>query len=155
MKRLLLPALAAACASAPAAAADDRGRTYLLSIAHIPFRANERAVGFTIASWGVDYRALCHIPFGWQFRAGGDATPAGRLEGEGKQGVTFLGDLAELRSIALVRLRERPRWKDRPIEGGIIPATFVGTLDLSSGRKVRLGPGSVRLAPASACPPPR
>lgn len=154
MRRLALTAMLLTLPSA-AAPAEEPSRIYLVSIADVALRPGERAVGFKILSWGVKYGAVCRIPYGWRIKAGGNATSEGWLEGEGTHGATWISDLSRLRDFALVRVWGPLQWTDKPIKDGVLPATFAGTLELSSGRKVRLGPRSIRLVPARACPPPR
>jgi hypothetical protein len=153
MKSLAL--LAALIASAPASRTEEpESRVYLLSIGGIALAQEERLTGFRIASWGVDWLALCRIPAGWRLRAGRAATPEGLLEGESTHGVTRLGDFEALRGVALVRVWGRLQWRDRHDGDAVFPAHFAGTLDLSGGRQVRLGQGELQLRPATACPPP-
>jgi hypothetical protein len=154
---MLAAALAAMLAAAPAAAApaaEAPGTLYLLSIGRPDLRRDERVVGFSLASWGVDWLAICTIPSGWRLRAGRNATPEGLFEGEGTHGATWLDDLGPLRSVALVRLWGPVQWRDKPVGNGKIPATLAGTLETSEGRRVRLGPSTLRLTPAPACPAP-
>ncbi|HEX8126278.1 MAG TPA: hypothetical protein VF548_11910 [Allosphingosinicella sp.] len=151
MQSLVLSALLAA--ATPAAGADESG-LYLLSIADVPIAGEQRVTGFKLASWGVDWVALCAIPTGWRLRAGRNATPEGLFEGESTHGVTWLGSLEPLRSVALVRVHGTVRWRDRRFPGGREPATLAGTLSLSGGREVRLGESNLRLAAARTCPPP-
>lgn len=150
MKSLALSALLAAAAPA---AEEPQGRTFLLSVESIPL-AGRSVTGFRMASWGVDWLAICRIPAGWRLRAGRAATLEGLFEGESTHAVTRLARLEPLRSVALVRFSGPPQWRDRPIPDGILPATFAGTLGLSDGSQVRLGEANLRLQPARACPPP-
>jgi hypothetical protein len=152
MQSLVLPALLAA--ATPAAAADE-GSLQLLSIADIRIPRGQRVTGFKLASWGVDWVALCAIPTGWRLRAGRNATPEGLFEGESTHGATWLGGLEPLRAVALVRVHGPVQWSDKRFADGRVPATFAGTLSLSGGREVRLGESNLRLTDARACPAPR
>jgi hypothetical protein len=149
MKSLALSALLAA--AAPAAA--EQGRTFLLSIEGIEV-AGQSVTDFRIASWDVDWIAICRIPAGWRLRAGRDATSDGLFEGESTHGATRLAGLEPLRNVALLRLRAPVQWRDRPLPDGVVPASLAGTLSLSGGRQVRLGRSNLRLGPAGACPRP-
>lgn len=153
MKSLAL--LAALTAAAPASAVEPpEGRIYLLSIGGIDLAKDESVTGFSIASWGVDWLALCRIPPGWRLRAGRNATPDGLLEGESTHGVTRLADPDGLRELALVRLWGPVQWRARAVENGIVPATLAGRLSRSEGPEVALGERNLRLTPAAACPAP-
>jgi hypothetical protein len=153
----LLPAAAALAAAAPAPAAGPR--TYLASIEGIAIAANEYVDGFTIDTWGVEIVAVCHLPPGWEIRAGKQASPDGVIAGEASHGVTFLDRprLGALRRLVLVRLYppiQRRRTGDQP-------ATFAGHARIGRygvierRRQVALTWRNLRLTPASRCPPPR
>ncbi|HEX8308798.1 MAG TPA: hypothetical protein VF645_10320 [Allosphingosinicella sp.] len=151
MQSLFLSALLAAAAPA---AEEPQGRLYLLSIGGIELGREERVTGFGIASWGVDWVALCRIPTGWRLRAGRDATSQGLIEGESTHGATRLGDLGPLREIALVRLWGPVQARPKREAGALLPATFAGSLTLSGGRRVKLDMARLRLSRAKACPAP-
>jgi hypothetical protein len=127
---------------------------HLLSIAGVELARGERVTGFRVASWGVDWVAVCRIPTGWRLRAGRDATSEGLFEGESTHGATWLGDLGPLRDVALVRLWGPVRARPKREAGAVLPATFAGSLTLSGGRRVKLDPGRLSLSPAKACPAP-
>ena len=124
-------ALASGASGAPAAAAP--GGLYLASIDGIRLDPNEFVDGFTIDTWGVEIVAICHLPPGWEIRAGRAASPDGVIAGEASHGVTFLNRarLVQLRDLALVRLSEDPprRREDRS-RGSILPATFAGRVGI-------------------------
>jgi hypothetical protein len=151
MQSLVLSALLAAAAPA---AEEQEGSLYLLSIADIRIASEQRVTAFKIASWGVDWVALCRIPTGWRLRAGRNATPDGLFEGESTHGATRLGGLEPLRRVALVRVWGSLQWRAKPLPDGVVPATFAGTLSLSGGREVGLTQSNLRLTPARACPAP-
>jgi hypothetical protein len=152
MQSLVLSALLAA---ATPAAETPEASLHLLSIADIQVTRGQRVTGFKIASWGVDWVALCAIPTGWRLRAGRNASPEGLFEGESSHGVAWLADLEPLRTVALVRVQGPVRWRDKKFSGGRIPATLAGTLSLSGGRQVKLGESNLRLTAARACPAPK
>jgi hypothetical protein len=151
MQGLLLTAFLAAAAPL---AEQPEGRLYLLSIAGVELAREERVTEFRVASWGVDWVALCRIPTGWRLRAGRDATSEGLIEGESTHGVRRLGDLGPLRDVALVRLWGPVRARPKREAGALLPATFAGSLSLSDGRRLKLETDHLRLAPAKACPAP-
>ena len=150
---LLLIALAAT--AGPAA---GHSRTFLASITGIELRTDEGIDKFEIDTWGVDFRAVCHIPSDWEMTAGSFG-PEGRLSGVAGHGASWLRakDLKKLRALVLVQL-VAPVQKGDVREGtGIIPATFSGFANVQSGlsdrsRKTRLRFANVELTPASACP---
>lgn len=150
--KLLLPFALLATASAPAEA--DRPRTYLVSIVDIPLEAGESLESFSIATWGVEYKAVCKIPGGWRMKAGTSATPDGTLEGEGSQGATWFHERTppELHEIVLIALYADVQEDD--VENGP-DATFKGQAVISSDKDERIAPLSYRnilLTPASRCP---
>lgn len=152
---LLLPLLLAA-----SPALSDHPRTYLLSVANVPLKAGESIERFKFATWGVEFKAICHIPLGWRIAAGSSATPEGSLEGNGSQGATWFASPSpqELRYFALVTLYSAPQRADvRSRDGsGIVPATFKGQATISTDmgeRQVHLTYAHVLLTPAKACKP--
>ena len=81
MMSLLLVAL-----SAVAQSPSERPRTFLLSVDHLFVGADETVTELEIQTWGVSFRAICHLPHGWRVEAGGNATPEGNLAAdEGRQ----------------------------------------------------------------------
>ena len=148
---LLLFALAAA-----AQAQQGGSRTFLLSIDALQIGPQESLIEFELDTWGVRFRAVCHIPHGWRVEAGGNATPAGRLVGRATHGVTQLSQerLHELRNLVLVDISGAVRFTDTPVENGVIPATFKGHVGIMGreGRSVELTQANLRLRPASSCP---
>jgi len=65
MKPLLLLALATA---SPTVA--DHPKTFLASIEGVRLRSGESIDKFEIGTWGVGFKALCHIPADWEITAG-------------------------------------------------------------------------------------
>jgi hypothetical protein len=131
----------------------DHPRTYLLSVERIPLHAGDRIEGFSFLTWGVEFKAVCHLPVGWTVKAGGSLTPEGVLEGEGSLGSTWFmqGSPHELTRLALVVLYD-PVQK---VDSGIVPATFKGRATLWNNdreRKVALTYRNIRLVPARHCP---
>jgi hypothetical protein len=132
-------------------------RTYLLSIVGIPLKPGERVQGFSIATWGVRFGAVCRIPYGWRIKAGNAATPDGTLEGQGSQGITWFDRSSpkELRNFVLVTLYDAVQPSDIRENNGVIPATFKGDATISAEEgepKVRLTSRNIRLVPARRCP---
>lgn len=155
MRALLLPILAAA-APVPA----DHPRTYLLSVADLPLKAGESVESFKFSTWGVEHKAVCHIPSGWRVTAGSSATPNGSLEASGSQGATWFtrGSPPELRHLVLVTLDGAVQRTDRRSSdgNGLVPATFSGRATISTDdgeRKVLLNYRNVILVPARRCRP--
>jgi hypothetical protein len=70
------------------AAPADHPRSYLLSIERIPLtaKASESIMAFSITTWGVQFRSVCHIPAGWRIKAGNSASPDGEIEGAAAKG---------------------------------------------------------------------
>lgn len=149
MKRYY-PLLLLATASAPI----DHPRVYLASIVNLPLRAGEQMERFSIDTWGVEFRVVCHIPGGWRIKAGSSATPDGVLEGEGSQRATWFNSRnpVELRNVALVVVYGDVQLAD--ILNGP-DATFQGHAVMSGPddeRRAALGYRNVRLTPAKRCP---
>jgi len=142
--------------SAAAQAPSDRPRTFLLSIDRLSIGADESVTEIDLETWGVEFRAVCHIPRGWRVEAGGNATPEGNLRARGTHGVTWLrrNRLQELRNLALVTLRGPVQNLDARVQNGVVPATFKGlvSIDGRSGRTAPLNHLNVRLTPANNCP---
>jgi hypothetical protein len=155
-----LPLFWATLALLPAASAGaEPERTYLASVTGIALGPNEYVDAFAVNTWGVDFIAVCHIPPGWEVRAGRRASPDGVLAGRASHGVTFLGraHLSQLGGLALIRL-PGPVQRTRI---GDVPATFSGHAEIGTygtdddrHRQVRLSYANVRLVPATRCPPP-
>jgi hypothetical protein len=91
--------------AAIAPAARDLPTTYLASISGVPLRADEGIDKFEIETWGVDFKAVCHIPFDWEITAGSFG-PGGRLSGIAGHGASWLRsrDVKKLHALVLVRL---------------------------------------------------
>jgi hypothetical protein len=152
MKSLLLLALLMVGA-APA----DHPRSYLLSIEGIPLKDLESITGFSIKTWGVEFRSVCRIPGGWRIKAGNSATPDGEIEGEGSQGATWFnhGSPRELQGFLLVTLYGPVQKEDIGSADNGIPATFSGTATISTddGDVQRvLTYKNIKLIPARRCP---
>lgn len=155
MKALLPLALVAASG----ASAADSSRSYLLSIEQIPLKSGESIEGFSIETWGVEFRSVCRIPSGWRIKAGNSATPNGELEGNGSQGATWFnhGSPKELQSFVLVRLSGPVQREDIGAPGNGVPATFKGSVTISTeddedGVRRPLTDRNIALAPANRCP---
>jgi hypothetical protein len=151
---LLFAIALAAASSAPA----DHPKTFLASIEGIPLGPNESMDEFQVETWGVEFKAVCHIPGGWWIEAGGSATPEGSLKGRGSLGATWLNrkSLSELRNLVLLTLYapvQREDIRDRTGDA-IIPATFKGRASVygPKGRVIPLTYANVRLVPAQRCP---
>src|SRR5690242_1709051 len=93
-------ALVAALGVAPMPAAAFQ----LLSIRGIELKDNEYVAAFSIETWGVRVRAVCHIPVGWSINVAGALDPSGTLTGNAAGGVAFLerSDLGALDRLFLV-----------------------------------------------------
>jgi len=159
------PALFLTALLATKAAPVDHSKTYLASITGIKLGANEYVDGFSIATWGVIDRAVCHFPPGWSINAGSSADPTGAIEGQGSLGVAYLDRkrLSELSGLMLITLDGPVQKKDIGHDGGSFfnPATFKGHISIGTyggdikTRKVRLTYRNIRLVPADRCPPLR
>lgn len=150
---MILPLLAALVTSAPA----DHPRTYLASVVRIPLRRDEALEAFTFETWGVTFKAVCHIPPGWSIKAGGSLTPNGVFEGEGSQGVSWYREASpkDFRALVLVELYSPVQRRDIHQHDGIIPATFKGHATVwgdDADRKAALNADNIRLSPARSCP---
>jgi len=154
MRALLPIAILALGAAAPV----DNPRTYLVSLSNFGLEPAERVESFSITTWGVEFKAVCHIPGGWRIKAGNSASPDGELEGEGSEGVTWLGQghLNELHNFVLITLYGPVQRHDLPLKDGLVPATFKGhaTVTFERDRRVRLTFANVVLTPATGCPAP-
>jgi hypothetical protein len=155
---LLAPLFLFASAAAPV----DHPRDYLASI-RIDLKDDEYVDRFSIDTWGVTFKAVCHIPPGWRIKAGGSAAPDGIIAGEASHGVTFLDRkrIGQLRGLVLLTLYG-PVQRDEVKDGdGVVPATFAGQADVGryggddgEGRQAPLGAANILLVPASRCPAP-
>ncbi len=140
-------------------------KTYLASITGIKLGPNEFVDEFSIDTWGVRHRAVCHFPPGWFINAGSSANPTGEIKGQATMGVTYLDRkrLSELNGLALITLDGPIQQKDAGHDGGpvFVPATFKGYVSIGhygtdeTKRKVRLTNRNIKLIPASRCPAPR
>lgn len=157
---MIIPLLALAAA---AAAPVDHPRTYLASIVGLNLGPQEYVDGFAIETWGVTYKAVCHIPPGWRLTAGSSASPNGDIKGEASHGVTFLDRKAlpqQLQGLVLLTLYDRVQRADigDPDHGSGEPATFKGSATVGTyggdgpARTIRIAFANVRLTPAKRCP---
>ena len=129
-------------------------RTYLLSIDAIRLATDERVETFSLETWGVTFKSVCHVPDDWEITVRG-AGIGGLLSGEAGHGVVYLSrtDLPKLKDLALVELSggiQRARQ-------GTVPPTFHGSAFIQVGyedqsRTVPLTYRNVRLLPATRCP---
>lgn len=152
--KMSLPLILLASASLSASSPVDHPRTYLLSLVDLPLESGESLESFSIATWGVEFKAVCRIPGGWRVKAGSSATPNGTLEGEGSQGATWFNQRnpADLRQFVLVTLYDDVQRAD-VINGP--DATFKGQATISTEDGERMAPlnhANVDLTPASRCP---
>ena len=109
--------------------------------------------GFSFATWGASFQAVCRIPAGWTIKASNNLTGDGVFEGSGSLGVSMPGDGSsrELRSLVLVELYGPVRRTDALNE----PATFKGYARAwgdDAERKIPLTARNVRLVRARHCP---
>ncbi|HKX89865.1 MAG TPA: hypothetical protein VJM13_11690 [Sphingopyxis sp.] len=147
-------AILGGCSGATASAPVDHPRSYLLSVVDLPLTVDESLESFSIATWGVEFKAVCKIPGGWRIKAGNSTTPDGTLEGEGSQGATWFNERnpSELREIVLVTLVAEVQRED--VSHGP-DATFKGVATISTDDGERTAPLSYRnilLRPAPRCP---
>ena len=122
----------------------------------MPLKGDDSVKGFAIETWGVKFKAVCHVPEGWRIKAGNSLTPDGTFEGNGSQGTTWYREPSpkELQSVVLVELSAPVQRFDIHVADGLIPATFKGyvTVQTDDGeRKVALTYRNVRLTPAMHC----
>jgi len=145
--------LALAAATVPV----DHPRTYLLSVINFPLKTDESVERFSFSTWGVDVKAVCHVPGGWRIKAGRDSTPDGEISGSGSTGTTWYRERSprQLRNFVLVTLYGPVQPNDIRQRDGVIPATFNGKATISGyddDREVTLSYRNIRLVPASHCP---
>ena len=161
----MLPALLLAAMVAAKTPPVDHYQTYLASITGIRLGANEFVDEFSVDTWGVIHRAVCHFPPGWFITAGSSADPTGLIKGQASLGVTYLNRnrLSELNGLMLVTLDGPVQRKDFGHDGTavFVPATFKGYARIGRygtderRRKIRLTYRNIRLVPADRCPPLR
>lgn len=144
---------------AAGSAAAERPRTYVASIVGLQLKSGEKIDSFSISTWGVTFDAVCRIPEGWTLKAGRGANPEGVLEGEGSNGITWIGRsrLGELEGVALVTLYGPVQRRDVVTDdgAGVVPATFKGAARVfgsGEGRTISLTSANIHLAPATGCP---
>ena len=164
MKALVFSSLCAlAACSAPTdrsveSKPKDQPRTYLASIVDFPLRKDDAIQTFAFATWGVKINSVCHMPDGWTIKAGGGVTPAGVLEGEGSNGVSWPRERSPdgFKSLVLLTLYGPVQHENVRDRGGsvIIPATFGGhvhVVGMDDDQDIPLTTRNVRLVPATAC----
>jgi len=150
----IMVAILGGCGSATASAPVDHPRSYLVSVVDIPLEVGESLESFSIATWGVEFKAVCKIPGGWRMKAGNSASPEGTLEGEGSQGATWFNERnpSELGEIVLVTLYADVQQED--VSNGP-DATFKGLATISTDDGERVAPlthKNILLKPAQRCP---
>ena len=145
----------------PAARADEPEAAYLVSIGSIPLGPNQYVDRFHLDTRGVDFLALCQIPWGWRLTVGRSSAPDGVLDGAGSLGVTYMNQSTptKLTDLVLVRISTHPP----PTSGNDRsqpPAAFTGYASVglygsdAADAKVALDRRNIRLRRASRCPPP-
>jgi hypothetical protein len=154
MACLTLASLTTAAASVPV----DNPKTYLASIEGVQLKSGESIDKIEINSWGVVFKAVCHIPEDWEVTAGSFG-PGGKLMGEAGHGASQVRSKDEyvLRDIVLVELVGPVQKRDIRDNTGIVPATFSGFAQVQSGwsdgsRRAPITYSNVRLTPANNCP---
>lgn len=155
-----LVCLALLSASATPALPANGARTFVASIHGVKLRPNEYVAAFSVDTWGVIYRAVCHIPPGWYVKAGGTAAPDGGFEGQGTHGVSYLSKerLKELEGLVLITLHGPVRSRKTETNSTLIPPTFDGKIEIGRygpglrTRDLKFGASNIRLIPASRCP---
>ena len=138
-------------------------RTYLASIQGVKLRPDEYVTGFSVDTWRVTFRAVCHIPPGWHVSAGRSAAPEGSFEGKGTHGISFLNRarLKELDGLTLITLSGPVQPRKIETAENLTPPTFDGKLTIGSYasldriRHIRLGSANIHLVPALRCPAAR
>lgn len=135
----------------------ERPRTYLASVVDLPLGNGESVESFDFATCGVKVKSICSVPSGWTIKAGGDATSAGVLTGEGGQGATWFNkpSPAALHKFALLQLFAPLQGRDIRDGGGVVPATFNGreVIKTENGeRNLHLSNHNLRLVAATRCP---
>ena len=138
----------------------DHPKSFLVSVGSIPVPRDEMIESFAFSTWGVTFKAVCHIPSGWTIKAGGSLTPEGTFEGQGSLGVSMPRSASpkEFRSLVLIELYAPVQRRDIrfPKNSGEVPATFKGFATVTDGdseRKIALSYRNVRLVSARSCPP--
>ncbi len=130
-------------------------RRFLISVVPPPMAAGEFISQFKFNVDGAAVLSACHIPFGWRVTAGMYDSNSGVLEGEGGLGGSLISNenrnFDQLNNLFLVEVTpgvEHPKF-DGTFEIGRFGA------DDRRGRKVRLTPRLLTLAPAVQCPSAR
>jgi len=141
-------------------AAGAAPRTYLASIQGIALSPNEYVTSFYIESWGVKYRAVCHIPPGWTMKAGGTASFDGGFAGEGAHSISYLdrAHLHELANLVLITLDDPVQRKGIRTTKTDTAVTFTGFARVGSYGKsdrthrARLTYENIQLIAVDRCP---
>ena len=128
---------------------------YLASITGFELRDGEGIDAFSIDTWGVTIKAVCHVPGAgdWEIFAGRFGT-VGRIDGQAGHGTSWIraGHTDELHDLVLIELSGPVQ----PRKIGNVPPTFAGSATILSsddGREMPLGASNVKLQPANQCPP--
>lgn len=136
------------------AATAASARTYLASIEGVSLRPDESISSFTLKTWGIRIKAICHIPADWEITAGRFG-PLGRIAGQAGHGASELRsrDLGQLRRLALIEMSGPLSRKGH----GSVPATFGGAVNIYVGRNsltrtVALTFANVSLVKSDHCP---
>ena len=140
------------------ATAPDPPRSYIASLAAIELKSGEAVSGFSLNTWGVEFKAVCNIPLDWEVTVGAFG-PGGKLAGSAGHGASWMRakDLTRLHALVLIELSGPVQRHDRRNGTGVVPATFAGYADVQSAqserpRKLRLTFANVTLVPAKHCP---
>ncbi|KAJ8138157.1 hypothetical protein OY671_008630, partial [Metschnikowia pulcherrima] len=144
--------------SAPSGAV-AASRTYLASIQGIKLRAKEYVSAFKVDTWGVTFKAVCHIPPGWSIKAGNTASFDGALSGEGSHSITYFdrAHLRESRGLVSISIDGPVQRRVKHTQQSTIPPTFdgaatVGRYAAQGIRNIKLTHANVALVPGSRCP---
>jgi hypothetical protein len=140
-------------ATQPSPAAITRA---LLSVEGLAIPKDESITAFEIDAWGVEFLAVCHLPYDWEIKADKYQDPEGLLSGR----AGTLGEpLRELRGLFLVDVYDyQPLARGSPT-GEYHPASFAGWVQIAStpgsgGVKTKLLAKNFRLTNATNCPEP-
>ena len=130
-------------------------RRFLISVVPPPLAEGEFIGQFKFNVEGAAVLSACHIPFGWRVTAGMYDSNSGVLEGEGGLGGALISkenrNFDQLNNLFLVELT---RGVEHPKFNGTFEIGRYGADD-RRGRKVRLTPRLLTVAPAVQCPPAR
>lgn len=136
-------------------ASPDAPHLYLASITGLELEEGEGIDSFQLDTWGVAFRAVCHVPRDWEITAG-EFGMSGKLAGQAGHGTSWIrsGGSSALSELALVEMWGPPQ----ATQVGDIPPSFAGTVTLLSSREdqvreIPLDLSRVKLTPATQCPP--